>query len=103
MQVRDVESVSRPDQRGEHSSGGVDVHNFGAYCCIKMDLRLGTQGIFGKRGSQLLGQDINPTPMVLRQIIVPGGVQVQDTSCVRPEDQDDGENDKGSIKKNGNF
>ena len=51
MKVRDVESVSRPDQRGEHSSGGVDVHNFGAYCCIKMDLRLGTQGIFGKRGS----------------------------------------------------
>ena len=35
--------------------------------------------------------------MVLPQIIVPGGVQVQDTSCVRPEDQDDGENDKGSI------
>ena len=37
--------------------------------------------------------------MVLRQIIVPGGVQVQDTSCVRPEDQDGGENNKGSIKK----
>ena len=64
-----------------------------------MDLRLGTQGIFGKRGSQLLGYDINPTPMVLRQIIVPGGVQVQDTSCARPEDQDGGENNKGSIKK----
>ena len=38
--------------------------------------------------------------MVLPQIIVPGGVQVQDTSCVRPEDQDDGENDKRRIKKN---
>ena len=37
--------------------------------------------------------------MVLRQIIVPGGVQVQDTSCVRPEDQDGGENNKWSIKK----
>ena len=43
--------------------------------------------------------------MVLPHIIVPGGMQVQDTSCVRPEDQDDGENDKGSIKKkqNGDF
>ena len=30
--------------------------------------------------------------MVLPQIIVPGGVQVQDTSCVRPEDQDGSEN-----------
>ena len=63
-----------------------------------MDLRLGSQGIFGKRGSQLLGYDINPTPMVLRQIIVPGGVQVQDTSCVRPEYQDGGDNNMGSIQ-----
>ena len=29
MQVRDVESVSRPDQRGQHSSGGVQMKEFG--------------------------------------------------------------------------
>ena len=37
--------------------------------------------------------------MVLPHIIVPGGMQVQDTSCVRPEDQDGGDNNMGSIKK----
>ena len=36
--------------------------------------------------------------MVLPQIILPGGMQVQDTSCVRPEDQDGGDNNMGSIK-----
>ena len=38
--------------------------------------------------------------MVLPHIIVPGGMQVQDTSCVRPEDQDGGDNNMGSIQKN---
>ena len=38
--------------------------------------------------------------MVLPQIILPGGMKVQDTSCVRPEDQDSGDNNMGSIQKN---